>query len=187
MGHLHKYCIMFRKSWKFCFLHWHLLWRGFEKSYLILYIIIVISPFWLQVLKMIGRLVKQFRSTHCNCQTIPLIHLVNLDHHLNHPGTPLIHPGIPLIHQDIPLIHLGNHLSHLCNHLKPQGRNLEDLLIHFLQSIWRRHQRNHPGSLAILIHVILVTMPFQLSGGRCLSSKERWEVKVMNHIQSFKK
>jgi hypothetical protein len=106
---------------------------------------------------MIGKLGKQFQSTLHNHQIIPLIHLISLDHHLNH--------------LDNHLNHLGNHLNHLGNHLKPQGRHLEDL-IQFLLSIRRSHQRNHTGSMANLIRVILVTMPFLLSGGRCLSSKD---------------
>jgi hypothetical protein len=135
------------------------------------FIFIIVKSFLLQALKMIGRLGKQFQSTLHNCQTIPLTHLINLDDHLNHLGNHLNHPDTPLNHPGTPLNHLGNHLSHLHNHLIPQGRHLEDL-IQFLRSIRRSHQRNHTRSLANLIHVILVMMPFLLSGGRCLSSKD---------------
>jgi hypothetical protein len=120
---------------------------------------------------MIGKLGKQFQSTLHNHQIIPLIHLISLDHHLNHLDHHLNHIDNHLNHLDNHLNHLGNHLNHLGNHLKPQGRHLEDL-IQFLLSIRRSHQRNHTGSMANLIHVILVTMPFLLSGGRCLSSKD---------------
>jgi hypothetical protein len=113
---------------------------------------------------MIGKLGKQFQSTLHNRHIIPIILRISLDHHLNHLDNHLNHLGN---HQN----HLGNHLNHLGNHLKPQGIHLEDL-IQLLLSIRRSHQRNHTGSLANLIHVILVMMPFLLSGGRCLSSKD---------------
>jgi hypothetical protein len=137
--------------------------QGVWKDYLILYIIIVKSYFWLQVLKMTEGLGKEFPITHHTCQSIPLNHLDHhldhrLDHHLDH------HLDTQLDHH---LMHLRTPLNHLC---KPQGRHLEDLP----QRIRRQNQRNRTRSLANLIHVILLTMPFLLLGGRCLSSKDGW-------------